>query len=303
MWLINVETLGLEHFVGKNTPKYAILSHTWEDEEISFQEMNQYGPYITYYQHTMPKGFAKIRQTCCLAALRGLQYAWVDTCCIDKSSSAELTEAINSMFRWYRDAEVCYAYLSDFDDSLPNEATTLDRLAKCRWFFRGWTLQELIAPTSIRFYSRSWIHIGTKLDLCFSIHSITSIPTDLLLGRSRSFEYSIARRMSWAARRKTTRIEDTAYCLLGLFAVNMPLLYGEGDKAFLRLQEELVKSTTDASLFAWTTKDSSLPPHPDPFGLGLLSISLPAHHRSTSSSRRNPSPGHSARPGLPCLQL
>jgi hypothetical protein len=244
--------LGLEYFMGQNTPDYAILSHTWEDEEVTFQDMHQLTP------DTMnKKGFAKIRETCRLATSEKpeLEYAWVDTCCIDKSSSAELTEAINSMYRWYREAKVCYAYLSDVEDSADETA-----LAASRWFTRGWTLQELIAPRVVIFWSRNWVKIGSKLELRASLHAITNIPARVLKGNTSVGGYSIACRMSWAARRETTRVEDTAYCLLGLFNINMSLLYGEGSNAFYRLQEELVKSTTDASLFAWSNEDDSSSP-------------------------------------------
>ncbi|KAK0753788.1 heterokaryon incompatibility protein-domain-containing protein [Schizothecium vesticola] len=227
MWLINVHTLELEYFMGQNTPPYAILSHTWEDEEVTYQDMRQ----LTPDTGTRNKqGFAKIRETCRLAASDGLRYAWVDTCCIDKSSSAELTEAINSMYRWYEDAAVCYAYLSDFDDSADETA-----LAASRWFTRGWTLQELIAPENVTFWSRNWVKLGDKWDLNDCLHTITNIPARLLRGTSIVSDYSIACRMSWAARRETTRVEDTAYCLLGLFNINMSLLYGEGSNAFYRL--------------------------------------------------------------------
>jgi hypothetical protein len=247
MRLINVDTLELQDFLGNDMPEYAILSHTWEDEEVTYQDMHPLTP-----DTRSKKGFAKIRETCRLADSRGFEYAWVDTCCIDKSSSAELTEAINSMYRWYREATVCYAYLSDVDDSADETA-----LAASRWFTRGWTLQELIAPKAVIFWSRNWVEIDSKLNLCDSLHTITNIPADLLRGYSIASDYSIACRMSWAAGRETTRIEDTAYCLLGLFNINMALLYGEGSNAFYRLQQELVKSSTDASLFAWAAENTA----------------------------------------------
>jgi hypothetical protein len=143
MWLVNSSTLQLEYFVGSNTPSYVILSHTWEDEEVTFQELAQPSA-------VSKKGYLKIKETCLKARRHGHRYAWIDTCCIDKSSSAELTESINSMFRWYKNAEVCYAFLSDFRSG----ASAEDELAACRWFTRGWTLQELIAPTRLRFYNQ-----------------------------------------------------------------------------------------------------------------------------------------------------
>ncbi|KAF2113731.1 hypothetical protein BDV96DRAFT_461546, partial [Lophiotrema nucula] len=188
-----------------------------------------------------------------------------DLFCIDKSSSAELSEAINSMYNWYSNSACCYAFLSDL--------APLSNLRHCRWFTRGWTLQELIAPQFIVFYDKDWVISGRKgrPSLMTPVHrnhlfatpdpgferllsGITGIPS-AVLSESRDLslrrQYSIAKIMSWAAHRRTTRLEDMAYCLLGLFNINMPLLYGEGEKAFIRLQEEIIKETTDLSLFAW----------------------------------------------------
>jgi hypothetical protein len=153
------------------------------------------------------------------------------------------------MFRWYENAVVCYVYLSDAiwcaDAAIMNE-----RLRKCRWFTRGWTLQELIAPRNVEFYSTDWRKIATKDELCGLLSSITGIDEHILRGANLT-DVSIARRMSWASRRKTTRREDIAYCLLGIFDVNLPLIYGEGLKAFRRLQEAIMNTTHDQSLFAW----------------------------------------------------
>lgn len=164
------------------------------------------------------------------------------SCCIDKSSTAELSEAINSMFRWYRTAAICYAYLSD--------VSHLTDLEQSRWFTRGWTLQELLAPKDVRFYSSHWKLLGSKLQMSDRLWEKTGIEPEVL--STGVFDHvSIAMRMSWAAGRKTTRVEDAAYCLMGMFDVNMPLLYGEGKKSFLRLQEEIMKVSDDHSLFAW----------------------------------------------------
>jgi hypothetical protein len=164
------------------------------------------------------------------------------SCCIDKTSTAELSEAINSMFRWYREATVCYAYLAD--------VTEASQIKSSRWFTRGWTLQELVAPATVWFYALDWKYLGSKLDLQSEIRYITGIDTEVLTTGELEM-VSIARRMSWAAKRQTTRIEDQAYSLMGIFDVNMPLLYGEGRKAFVRLQEETMKTSDDQSLFAW----------------------------------------------------
>ncbi|KAK3314354.1 heterokaryon incompatibility protein-domain-containing protein [Apodospora peruviana] len=251
MWLINVTTKTLENFIGSSVPPYVILSHTWEDQEVSFQDMGAEA-------RSSMKGYQKILKTCELAAGEGIDYAWVDTCCIDKSSSAELSEAINSMFRWYRDAKICHVYLSDMPSSRRAGTSLHDDLKSCRWFTRGWTLQELIAPRAVTFWDQDWNFVGRKAELCADIHSITGVPTALLRHQHGGYlsDYSIAARMSWAAKRQTTRSEDIAYCLLGIFDINMALLYGEGRKAFYRLQEEIIKSSDDGSIFAWT--DSSL---------------------------------------------
>jgi len=153
------------------------------------------------------------------------------------------------MFRWYKNAEVCYVYLPDVvwceDISIMSE-----RLSRSRWFTRGWTLQELIAPLKVEFYATDWRKIATKDELCGLLSSITSIDEHILRG-GRLDDVSVARRMSWASCRKTSRIEDIAYSLLGIFDVNIPLIYGEGSKAFQRLQKAIMNASYDQSLFAW----------------------------------------------------
>ena len=240
MRLINTVTGTLEEFHGSNTPRYAILSHTWEDDEVTFQDMCR-------GSHLGRRGYVKITMTCRKALESGLEYAWVDTCCIDKTSSAELSEAINSMFRWYRRASICYAFLSDFAPSGPIES----ELGLSRWFTRGWTLQELIAPKEVIFFDQDWNVRGVKTGLVEHLATITGINGGILSQKQDLSSIPVARRMSWPAKRKTTRLEDEAYCLLGIFDVNMPLLYGEEEKAFRRLQHEIIASTPDLSIFAW----------------------------------------------------
>ena len=173
------------------------------------------------------------------------------SCCIDKRNSAELTEAINSMFEWYSLSISCFAYLADVEAHHDPDLLHGD-LARARWFTRGWTLQELLAPTRVEFYARDWKYIGDNFGLRNTLMEITGIPKDLIIRFIPSLRPSVAMVMSWAAKRNTSRIEDMAYCLLGIFSVNMPLLYGEGGKAFRRLQEEIMKANpTDHSLFAW----------------------------------------------------
>jgi hypothetical protein len=180
---------------------------------------------------------------------------------VDKTSSAELTESINSMFQWYEQAVVCYVLLEDLD-GIPTTSWLSSREAheqfrQCRWFSRGWTLQELIAPRTVKFFNRVWDFVCTKSDHADIISDITNIPARCLLKECSLSRIPIAARMSWAAGRKTKRTEDVAYCLLGIFDVNMPLIYGEGMKAFRRLQEEVIKHSNDMSIFAWDPEQNA----------------------------------------------
>jgi hypothetical protein len=245
MRLLHTETLRLENFSNPVIPKYAILSHTWGNDEVLFEDMKN-------GTADQKAGYSKVHSCCSRAAADGYSYVWIDTCCIDKSSSAELSEAINSMFRWYMHASICYAYLEDvpFDSK-----SKIGKFEQSRWFTRGWTLQELIAPPGLDFYSQDWRRIGTREEFCAELSKITNID-EAVLCKSRSLQsMSIAKRMSWAANRVTTRPEDIAYSLMGVFGANMPLLYGEGEtSAFHRLQEEIMKNSTDQSIFAWSPK-------------------------------------------------
>ena len=171
-------------------------------------------------------------------------------CCIDKTSSAELSEAINSMYEWYSSADVCYAFLHDVDDSEdPRESSSAFRTST--WFTRGWTLQELIAPVEVVFVSKDWRMIGMRRTLASTIEQVTAVDVDILLHRAPLDSVSVARRMSWAANRKTTRVEDEAYSLMGIFGIFMATIYGEGRHAFIRLQEEILKRIPDQTIFAW----------------------------------------------------
>ncbi|KAE9375134.1 HET-domain-containing protein [Stipitochalara longipes BDJ] len=243
MRLLNAQTLQLEEFWegGSTRPKYAILSHTWGSEEVTLQEMQGNTNLIRH-----KSGFSKIRDSCDQARRDQYDYVWVDTCCIDKTSSTELAEAINSMYQWYKDSAVCYAYLAD----VRNSPDVISQFRRSRWFTRGWTLQELLAPSRIKFFDCNWSDIGNKADYMKEISEITGIDLYALAGGDLQ-NLSVARRMSWAASRQTTRLEDIAYCLLGIFQISMPLLYGEGARAFQRLQEAIMNYTPDQSLFAW----------------------------------------------------
>ena len=252
MRLLHTSTLELHEFYGDVIPKYAILSHTWEEGEVSFQELPRVKSMVSRGLNE-PKGYRKITDCCKLAASDGWQYVWIDTCCIDKTSSAELSEAINSMYRWYGEAQICYAYLADVESAGPKDPLTKRRFERSRWFTRGWTLQELLAPDFLVFYDKFWVEIGTRSSLGKRISKVTGIKRDHMI---RPLKASVAAKMSWASDRTTTRVEDIAYSLMGLFEVNMPLLYGEGSKAFARLQHEIVKISDDESIFAW--EDSSV---------------------------------------------
>ena len=209
MRLLHSKTLELEEFNDAAIPPYAILSHTWAaEEEITLVEMQQLKPHeraYAYYeinpslgydpdrlQHGQTlrrSGYVKIKRFCEAAIRDGFEYVWVDTCCIDKTSSSELSEAINSMYRWYQQAEVCFVYLSDVawgpdQGDLNIEASSFTRTAflSSKWFTRGWTLQELIAPASVIFFNKNWKELGSKLSLKYAISEVTGIQVEVLLG-------------------------------------------------------------------------------------------------------------------------
>lgn len=280
MRLINTQTFELEEYFN-NIPPYAILSHTWGDGEVSFTDWKD------LEAARKKEGFRKIELTCQQAAHDGYKYAWVDTNCIDKTSSSELSEAINSMFAWYRDAQICYVFMKDVvvpgEDGNPMPLCTPGEepppppggLAKyladptvrrafksSAWFTRGWTLQELLAPAKVLFFSYEWLPLATKETEGMLISDITDIDRTYIKRPEDVSTASIARRMSWMAKRRTTRIEDTAYCLLGLFGIHMALLYGEGHRAFLRLQEEIIRVSNDQTIFCWQANKMGGQPPP-----------------------------------------
>jgi hypothetical protein len=337
MRLIDVRTIELQWFNDDQIPQYAILSHTWGADEVSYQELvwiNRIKAFSASYDTPASsvaslstqddpssvmmtamefmlrsstsfatslngvkeedllkrQGYSKIVNAAREAKDLGYSYLWVDTCCIDKSSSAELQEAINSMFRWYSNAEVCIVYLEDVlpPNAAPGEYRTASEVVRSafdssRWTKRGWTLQELVAPAICRFYLGDWRLLGEKEEFLQEISAATGIPVFVLEDRHSLSEVSVAERMSWAAHRQTTRVEDQAYSLLGLFSIHMPLLYGEGPKAFIRLQEEILKTTDDYSLFAWRAQD----PTPSTYR-GLLARS-PLEFRDCHSIEREES--------------
>ena len=267
MRLLSTSTFKLEDFLDEETiPRYAILSHRWDGEEITFQELQQKDAIILlnstktrvangeplYSFQNIKKGFLKIIGCTLQAEKDGIGHIWCDTCCIDKMNSTELSEAINSMYHWYKD-QLCYAYLGDVPHAGYHVSTERgSAFAKSLWFTRGWTLQELIAPSHVVFFDQTWRSMGTRSGFKDSIAEITGIDREVLDGGDPAL-CCIAKRMSWASKRETTRVEDLAYCLMGLFGVNMPLIYGERHKAFIRLQTEIMKYSDDQSLFAWKT--------------------------------------------------
>ncbi|GAB1316382.1 hypothetical protein MFIFM68171_06592 [Madurella fahalii] len=268
MRLLHTTTLTLHTFVEPSqAPKYAILSHTWTDDEVIFEDIATPERGVEVVRNK--RGFAKVRGSCAMAVAQGIDYIWIDTLCIDKSSSAELSEAINSMFEWYALSSVCFAYVADLDWLKPTSTYdgVYDRFLASRWFTRGWTLQELIAPSVVEFYDKSWKPIGDRRRLAEPISTKTGIYRGLLSRqhllpqvnhdslRQELSSICIAAKMSWLSHRQTTRREDMAYCMLGIFDLNMPLLYGEGNKAFIRLQEEIVRNSFDSSILAWNAPD------------------------------------------------
>lgn len=282
--MLNTTTITLNeewkpHEFFKNTGNgYAILSHRWQDAEISFQQMRQGVP------RTSPQ-LKKIVNACEVAKSLGHDWLWVDTCCINKESQTELVESINSMFQWYLEAAVCLGYLYDVesggasgrdDASQPGifrkTGTSSENWQASEWFSRGmyaqfphinhvpiltrsqgWTLQELLAPRNMLFFDMHWNPLGSKSDLAPKISAVTGIDIKYLRKDRESLSSAcIATKMSWMSRRRTTREEDMAYSLIGLFNINMDVRYGKtGTSAFVRLQEELLKKAADESLFAW----------------------------------------------------
>ena len=182
MRLLNTVNFKVEEFREDRVPRYAILSHTWGEEEVTLQDMEQ-------TRTANKKGYEKVQDCSSVARANGFKYVWIDTCCIDKTSSVELSEAINSMYRWYQEADVCYGYLAD----VPSKAN----FSGSRWFTRGWTLQELIAPSTLIFLDENWKELGTKASLRQGISDCTRIPVGILSEDDLLETFSIAQR--WAS--------------------------------------------------------------------------------------------------------
>ncbi|ETS81755.1 hypothetical protein PFICI_06757 [Pestalotiopsis fici W106-1] len=221
---------------------YAILSHTWgrqdlvwkpdgtqvrgawghDDDEILFADIGEDDT-----KQLKPDAWKKILKACEVAQDQKCDYLWVDTCCINQQNPAEVVDSINAMFYWYQQSKVCLAYLADLEaESVRGQGE--EELKACRWFGRGWTLQELIAPKKVEFYNENWKNIGSRTMLSDILSQITGINWRVLTGDKSYLSFTVAERMKWAAQRKTTRPEDRAYSLLGLFDVHMSKLYGVG---------------------------------------------------------------------------
>ncbi|KAI0762160.1 heterokaryon incompatibility protein-domain-containing protein, partial [Trametes elegans] len=260
MRLLHTRTGRFHTFDDPRHVRYAILSHVWaRPSDAHYPELNLApgAPVSVVAQFT-----EKIRRFCEIALEHHYEYAWADGCCIDQSSSSELSEAINSMYDWYRYAGVCYAYLHDVSSAATTTTAGLEATGSAfresRWHRRGWTLQELLAPSVVVFLSKEWNVIGSKHTLADLIQAVTGIDRDVLTFQRPLESFSVACRMSWAASRKTSKEEDEAYSLMGIFGVNMPTTYGEGRYAFIRLQEEILKHISDQTIFAW---GPALPEH------------------------------------------
>lgn len=232
--------------IGANIPRYVILSHRWREEEVLFSDITN----ADQYTARSKKGWDKLESCCRIALQMGLNYVWNDTCCIDKASSAELSEAINSMYKFYAKSDICFTYLDDVDNY-----PTQESIGASIWFTRAWTLQELIAPKEVYLYSKGWKVLGTKKSLCDLLSEASHVPREVLMDPQCLNDFSIAEKMHWASWREATREEDELYSLMGIFDVHMPPLYGEGlTPAFRRLQIEIMQRSHDHTIFAWNRR-------------------------------------------------
>ena len=290
LWLLNTTSYERRR---EASSQYAILSHRWKSnpqfgDEIDFQTLNPGAlgsHHIGLHQHDSDEDiaccpFCKIKGACAKARDQNIDWLWVDTCCIDKANAVEYTRAINSMFEYYREATVCYGFLYDVawqngasgEHMFKSQDPKRHGLAS-EWFERGWTLQELLAPRHMEFYDRKWKYMGTKEKLAGDLYSLTRIDKKYLLDSVEIKKASLATRISWMAGRTTGYIEDIAYSMLGILGVNMTAEYGEGAKAFLRLQRMLLENSSDDSIFAWTIPTEGLKCYR---GLGNLKMWAPS---------------------------
>lgn len=236
-------TYRLQDFRGKQVPAYAILSHTWDQDDSQEIRLED----VEMRPNSSKRGWDKLRFCLNRAKHDGLQWVWIDTCCIDKRDAVELSTAINSMFRWYENAARCYVYLTNVSSANESDSDWHSAFRSSRWHSRGWTLQELIAPTDLDFYSRESQHLGSRKSLVTMLVDITGVSAGALQGETLA-NFSVEEKEAWAITRTTTVEEDMVYSLLGIFDVTMPLIYGEGkERARRRLRHELLLNTTGES--------------------------------------------------------
>jgi hypothetical protein len=236
MRLLNSSTYQLHEFNEPEKP-YAIFSHTWGSDEVSLQD----------YQESIAqtkKGFQKIKLCCDQAAKDKIPWVWIDTCCMNRLDSAERSEVLHSNYKWLENATKCYAYLSDVSSSADSWESTFK---SCKWFTRQFTLQELVAPPEVVFFAQDWVQVGTRKSLHSIISGITGIQPAVLTGEKKPKQCHVSERMSWASNREAKAVEDKAYALMGLFDIKLPVLYGEGNRAFRRLQDEIRKTHNDTA--------------------------------------------------------
>ncbi|KAF5371729.1 hypothetical protein D9758_003400 [Tetrapyrgos nigripes] len=238
--LIDTRTCKLVDFTeNEHIPAYAILSHRWfRDQEVQYEDFLELQP------ETRKKlGYRRIRGACKQAFLDGHNYIWIDTCCINQNNADEVSRNINSMYFYYHNSTVCYAYLVDvYTPKYKHESSQAGLWSHSKWFTRGWSLQELLAPRKVVFFNADWELIGDKAQLKYSISRLTGIPRSVLDGSSPIEDVNIEERMTWCAGRQTTKPPDLAYCLLGILGVFMVPDYTEDARtAFQRLQRILVR--------------------------------------------------------------
>ncbi|KAJ8518481.1 hypothetical protein ONZ45_g4467 [Pleurotus djamor] len=274
----NADASTSQSFDQNTVARYAIASHRWDRQELAFVDRED----LKSMEMKKQTAYAKFKGLCKAAEASGCRFVWIDTLCIDNTNAPELDESIRSMFSWYRNAYVCIVYLGQSDDE--------SDIAKDTWFSRGWTLQELLAPKRIQFYSRDWNKLG-MINRCSNEAYKESSPNDesnpesdpKLHGEDLGSESQLLKNISrvsyvslehlikplspcpelapvafrYISIRETTRPEDISYCLLGLLDVQMPIAYGEGsERAFYRLQLACAQSSSDRALFDWRGEPS-----------------------------------------------
>lgn len=281
----------------KETFKYAIFSHRWLFSEPSYQDMPTEPMKV---QAELEPKWKKLQEFCRKAKVdHGCEFAWSDTCCIDKTRSAELDESIRSMFRWYRNSHICIVHLSGTEDLAALERQQRGGTKIDVWFTRGWTLQELLAPSQIKFYGTNWQPLVPLYDsksdrvsdtIMRKIEKITNIPLRDLKSFSPGTN-RVPEKMLWASKRRTTRVEDIAYCLIGIFDVSLMIAYGEGNRAFFRLMEEIMKRYDKWDVFLWSGKcshyNAALPYDPRCYPVGYQETLVKRRHEADNEEEWN----------------